>query len=291
MNAPVFPSNPYIGQQWMQWAWNGARWVCTPMSGVQIIQTVFTASGPYQPSPGLVTVQVECVGGGGGGGGALGEVPPGAGSGGFMMGGGGGGGGAYSRSALPASLVLGGVNVTIGAGGAAGSSTLATGENGSPTSFGTLVVANGGFAGTSAIAGLQFGPGGGRAAVGVGQLAAPGSGGLAGVGFYVNPGITGGNALGGAGGGSFFGSAGTTVPVSAGGAANGADGVFGAGGDGGASGGVDWPALGGVGGPGLCVVTEYCWSDVADEDCGCGSSSGMARVARYGQGGQWGFDP
>jgi hypothetical protein len=274
----------------MNWTWNGARWVCTPMAGMQVIQTVMTATGPYQASPGLVTVQVETLGGGGGGGGAVGDQTS-TSVNGWMMGGGGGASGGYSRSLLAASLVLGGVVVTIGAGGIGGSGNPPyDASDGTATSFGSLVVANGGPGGKTGAAGNQFGPGGVRAGVGIGQLALPGSGGQAGIGFYWDGGVAGGTALGGMGGGSYFGGAGRNVDVITGTSAPGENGAPGAGGDGGASGLLSLPVLGGNGGPGLCVITEYCWSDVADEDCGCGSTGGMARVARYGQGGQWGFD-
>ena len=181
MNAPVFPANPEIGARWQNWVWNGARWVCNPMAGMQVIQTVMTASGPYQPSPGLVTVVVETLGGGGGGGGAVGDQATPS-TNGWMMGGGGGASGGYSRSALAASLVLGGVVVTIGQGGPGGSGVPPfNGAAGTATSFGAFVVANGGPGGSSGDAGNQFGPGAPAAAVGIGQLALPGSGVTAGI--------------------------------------------------------------------------------------------------------------
>ena len=290
MNAPVFPSNPIIGQRWMNWVWNGVRWVCNPMAGMQVIQTVFTVTGPYQPSPGLVSVMSECLGGAGGGGGACGDQVSTADAG-WMMGGGGGASGAYSRSILPAALVLGGVIVTVGVGGQPGSGVPPfNASDGSATSFGSFVVAPGGFGGGSGVAGNQFGQGGLRAPVGVGQIALPGSGGQAGIGYYWDPGVAGGTALGGMGGGSYFGGGGSNVDVITGSAQPGIDGGPGAGGDGGASGLLSLPVLGGRGGPGLCIVTEYCWSDTADEDCGCGP--GQARVARFSGGQrQWdGFD-
>jgi hypothetical protein len=290
MNAPVFPANPAIGQRWMNYVWNGARWVCSPMAGMQVIQTVMTATGPYQASPGLVTVVAECLGGGGGGGGAVGDQASTAVAG-WMMGGGGGASGGYSRSALAASLVLGGVVVTIGAGGIGGSGNPPFDASaGTATSFGAFVVANGGPGGKTGAAGNQFGPGGARALPGIGQLALPGSGGTAGIGYYWDPGVAGGTALGGIGGASFFGGSGSNVDVVTGSFAPGNNGGPGSGGDGGASGLLSLPVLGGNGGPGLCVLTEYCWADVADEDCGCGS--GGARVARFSPTGMWpgGFD-
>lgn len=296
MNGPVFPSNPAIGDRFMNWAWNGARWVCNPMAGVQIIQTVFTASGPYQPAPGLVTVVVECIGPGGGGGPGQSDLVSTATSG-WMMAGGGGSSGGYSKSALAASLVLGGVQVTIGAPGVGGlSATASPGTAGGAVTFGALVTANGGLGGGAGVPGYQFGDAAPRTQPGTGQIASTGNGGATGVGYYYDTAAIAGMAIGGHGGGGFFGGADGNVSVTAGLGANGNDGWQGAGGGGGASGLVGVTANGGAGGAGLCIVTEYCWMDTADEDCGCPpTTTGQARVARYSQGGQWhggpgGFD-
>ena len=81
-----------------------------------VVVRVFTASGPYMPTPGLQGCVVECVGGGGGGG--VGQAT-GAGT---IVGGGGGGSGCYSRGSFSAIMVMGGVMVTIGAGGAGATS-------------------------------------------------------------------------------------------------------------------------------------------------------------------------
>jgi hypothetical protein len=291
MNAPVFPSNPTIGQVYQNWAWNGARWVCNPMAGVQIIQTVITATGPYQPSPGLVSVEVECLGGGGGGGAAQSDLASAAVQG-WMMGGGGGSSGGYSKSTLAASLVLGGVSVTIGAAGAGGlSATASPGTVGGATTFGALVTANGGLGGGAGIPGYQFGDGGPRAQPGTGQIASPGSAGETGVGYYYDTSAIAGMALGGQGGSGFFGGVNRNVSVTAGLGVNGMDGALGSGGGGGAAGLVAVTANGGNGGPGMCIVTEYCWMDTADEDCGCPpTTTGRARVA-LGGGAPWHGDP
>jgi hypothetical protein len=287
MNGPVFPSNPAIGDRYMNWAWNGARWVCNPMAGVQIIQTVFTATGPYQPSPGLVSVQVECIGGGGGGGPASSDLANTTTSG-WMMGGGGGSSGGYSKSTLASSLVLGGVNVTIGAGGAPGQPGTAGGVGGA-TTFGALVTANGGLGGGSGNPGDEFGDGGPRTQPGTGQIASSGSAGGTGIGYYFDTVAVSGFAVGGQGGNSFLGGANRNVLAPAGGGTGGEDGYQGSGGGGAASGLVTLPVPGGAGGAGLCIVTEYCWMDTADEDCGCPPTTGQARVARYSGGrGQWG---
>src|SRR5580704_13026830 len=136
--VPPFPVNPQFGQFWNSWVWNGSRWVCTSGSGMRVVTQVFHASAPYSPSPGLVTAVVECVGGGGGGGPCAESTVT-------IGGGGGAGSGGYSRVTLAAALVLGGVNVTIGAGGFGGN-PLPDGiaNAGQPTTFGAMCVANGG---------------------------------------------------------------------------------------------------------------------------------------------------
>ena len=102
-----------------------------PTAGTRIVLTAFRASGPYQPSPGLVTAVVECWGGGGGGGSVTWLAAT------IGEGGGGGGSGGYSKKTLAAALVLGGVAVTV-------AGQAAPGANGTVTSFGAFCVANGG---------------------------------------------------------------------------------------------------------------------------------------------------
>lgn len=215
---------------------------------------VFTTAGStltYIPSPGLITAVVECIGGGGGGGSA---GPTGTAT--EVFAGGGGGSGGYSRKVLNAALVLGGVNVTVGAGGASMAA-------GGATSFGALCVANGGGPGGSNNTGSgQLGSPGAGASAGVGDVVFVGSFGTMGM-TQVNvpagmweaaPGGRGGEILGGA----------TSFPVAPG-AIGGSAGVnpSGAGG----SGAVvnqnmtsnTYP--GGSGASGICIVTEYCSGD------------------------------
>jgi hypothetical protein len=265
MNAPPFPLNPAINERFGNWVWNGARWVCSASTGVRVIHTTFTAAGPYQPSPGLVTAVAEVWGAGGGGGGAQpGSSMP-------TMGGGGGGSGGYSKVALDAALVAGGVNVTIGAGGPGGTVEGSPGGHGGVTSFGAFAVANGGGGGTTAFSTASVassGYGGAPGAAGVGDIAFAGNAGQ--TGGYALPGeeveVVGG--LGGAGPGS-GGVAnlaatlgGTNVVV------NGPPGLSpAAGGGGGASANQTANAIGGVGASGFCLVTEYCWNDGSESDC------------------------
>jgi hypothetical protein len=285
MNAPTFPLNPTVGQFWQNWVWNGVRWVCTPASGVRVIQQVFNASGPYMPSPGLVTAVVECVAGGGGGGGAMGTYD---GAAGFIVSAGGGASGGYSRSALAAALVLGGVQITIGQGGAGAPAPTATGSNNIPlgsqggdTTFGALVIAHGGFGGGSANpAGGSPGPAAQR---GVGDLTVVGNAGHSGASLLQDS-ATGGNISGGTGGASFFGGAGLGgwVATTAAPGGNGTDG----GGGGGAGSGTLQPEPGGNGGNGVCVVTEYCWADSGTGDCDIPVN--VAARVEIGRDGRWG---
>ena len=274
MNAPVFPPNPAPGQKWGAWTWSGGRWVCTRLQGTFINVQVFPASAPYTPSPGLTSLTVETWGGGGGGGPCQETTTT-------FGGAGGGGSGGYSRATLAATLVAGGVNVTVGDGGPGGGTT--TGQPGQPTSFGALCVANGGIAGQANNSATVWGNGGAGAPAGVGDLAVPGNPGSPGTSAAVDPTSTGVNIVGGAGG-AILGGAGAPPLVSPGVSAAGNPGIGpGAGGSGAASNQTAGPALpGGTGGNGLCIVTETCWADTGDEgDCGCGPTGG-ARVAITG---------
>lgn len=292
MNAPVsppFPPNPVFNQQFGNWVWNGSRWVCTNTNGVRIVTQVFRSSAPYMPSPGLISLIVTCIGGGGGGGDAYGPTGT------EILVGAGGGSGGWSRISLASGLVAGGVNVTIGAGGVgAGGPDGITGGAGGATSFGAFCVANGGNGGTSN-AGGQLGANGAPGAPagpGVGDIAWPGSQGQAGV---IITGTTLQTTAGGKGGELLSGAQTTIYGSNQQYPGVPALGNTGAGG----SGAVNnqhvaaQGAGGGAGAPGICWVDEYCWADTIDDGCGCGSTTGGARVAITAQGRagwQGGFD-
>jgi hypothetical protein len=283
MNAPPFPPNPSFGQYFGNWVWSGSRWVCTNTNGVRIVVQKFFASAPYTPSPGLITAMVEAWGGGGAGGGV------GAPASNECLGGSGGGSGGYSRIALASGLVLGGVNVTIGAGGAFG------GDNGQAlpgqaTSFGALCVANGSIGGWAMFPSVSNPEPGGGAPPGIGDLALPGATGTPGYWLVFATANTNFSAATPLGGQIAGGNSGLMI-----GAGSGSDGLFGAAntGAGGAGATINQMATptsfaGGGGGSGLCIVTEYCWADAVDDGCGCGPT-GMARVAAP-TGWQGGFD-
>jgi hypothetical protein len=288
MNAPPFPTNPSFGQYFGNWVWSGSRWVCTNTNGVRLVTQVFRASAPYMPSPGLISCVVECWGAGGGGGAVVG-IPT------YIVSGGGGGSGGYSRITLASGLVLGGVNVIVGAGGAPSEGNPPVpGGSGGATSFGAFCVANGGGGAYGNDTSTEFGNGGAPAQPGVGDIAAPGSFGFAGQTIIIPTGSPMLNMLGwggyGAttmlGGGDQQAAGPGTVSPGTGGVPN-----TGSGGIGAISNQTSGQfANGGPGGSGLCVVTEYCWADTIDDGCGCGPTGG-ARVAINGpQGWQGGYD-
>jgi hypothetical protein len=263
------------------WCWNGSRWVCTAAVGTIVITKVFTASGPYSPSPGLQSLTVETIGGGGGGGGAVALNTN-------ANFGGGGGSGGYSRKTLAAPVVAGGVQVTIGVGGA-GAVQAATAAAGSPTTFGALCTSNGGSGGGSAGFGGNYN-GGAGALPGVGDIAFLGAAGESG-GAQTPPTTTQLIVHGGAGGSVWGGnSPGFDVGLDAGADGNAGWPNTGAGGGGAATLNAPAPSSGGAGGSGLCIVTEYCWADAADDGCGCGTTTSGARVAITGSPQSWGFD-
>jgi hypothetical protein len=291
MNAPPFPANPTVGQRSGNWVWNGVRWVCAPAAGVMVMPQVFKASGPYMPSPGLVTAIVECIGGGGGGGAAFADLPGTT----MIISGAGGGSGGYSRIALAAALVAGGVNVTVGAGGYGGPSggpsgaPAQAGGPGGATTFGALCVANGGGGGAPMQPNVTAGPGGAGAVPGTGDLAFPGAAGDAAFWQSVAAG-TWTSGSGSRGGWTLAGGAAATI-ADIGNYAYGAPGAPNTGAGGGGALINQYPTAdaeitGGNGGSGICWITEYCWADSSDggaDDC-CGG----ARVAIEHGGGSWG---
>lgn len=145
-------------------------------------QATFTASGSWTCPAGVTQISIDaCGGGGGGAGGASGGT------------GGGGGGGAAAVIGRKITVVPGTVyTVTIGTGGAGGTTNSAPGGVGGTTSLGTLLSLPGGVGGTRATTG-----GGG---------AAGGEGGLPGYdGYYSSsPSVS----VAGAGGGCLLGAGG-----------------------------------------------------------------------------------
>ena len=271
LNSPMppFPTNPHVGQIFMNWAWNGASWVCRG-AGPVVTLRLFNTSGTYFPGPGLTFASVEVVGGGGGGGGALGTNIS---TGGWMGGGGGGSGGNYSRSYLAAALLRGGIPVTVGAGGL-GATGMASGSPGGISTFGSLVIALGGLGGQGWALPTQpwqgFGGDRNRAAGGVGDLQTMGGAGLSGTTSIFEPTTSDlSTVTGGAGGTSFFGGNGRSVLIGPLSGNNGEPGANGSGGDG-ACAAEAASFTGGTGGGGMVVVTEWSFGNInLVEDCGC----------------------
>jgi len=118
--------------------------------GLTAITTqTFTSNSTYTPSVGMNYCVIECIGGGGGGGGAQ----NGALTYGLAVGGGGGGGGYVKRTVSAATI---GVSqpVTVGSGGAAGSSSGGNGSAGGFSSVGALATATGGAGGKGSPSGV-----------------------------------------------------------------------------------------------------------------------------------------
>lgn len=244
----AFPSNPAVGQVYQLWTWDGQKWVCSCQGGggggiigngvvgMPNKTFAFKQTGIYTPSAGITSVIVECIGGGGGGGGAA--IATGGAA------GGGGGSGGYSRSVLLPAQIGGSQLVTIGAGGASQS-------DGTATSFGTLVVANGGGQGQGNNENTGFGQPGAGAAQGTGDLTMAGSPGDWGVVPF--------NLAVGGRGGAMWGGGAPGRGLLAGGAFAGIDAVANSGGGGSGAAAFNNPTTvaGGAGGSGLCIITEY----------------------------------
>jgi hypothetical protein len=205
---------------------------------------VFTSSGTYTPTTGMLYCQVTCLGGGGAGGGA---VVTGAAA---VSVGGGGGSGQYGVGIFSAATIGASQTVTIGAAGTGNSG--ATGGNGGTTSLGALISAGGGSGGTSSGSGATAATNGG----------AGGSGGTGGdyiaagtIGFPGLASVAGGITVSGQGASSQLGSGGQ--PNTFGSSGGSAAGGYGAGGSGGLNQANQAANTGGNGVTGILIVTEY----------------------------------
>lgn len=206
---------------------------------------VFTASGTYTPSTGMLYCIIECVGGGGGGGGVAGTVSQ-------LYQGGGGGSGGYSRLVATAATIGASKAVTIGTAGSGGASGANSGTAGGDTSVGTLCIGKGGSGGAFGSA-AQVGVGGAGGVAGTGDLTAAGMAGLPGLYNSANNTIA---FASGNGGSSYFG--GGAPGVAGGGAFAGNNaGNYGSGGSGAHTNGAS-NAAGGNGSAGVVFITEFC---------------------------------
>lgn len=211
----------------------GGNWICTQYQRaigffvLTVKKQVFTSTGTYTPSTGMLYCLVEMVGGGGGGGTGSNSA----------HGAGGGGAGEYSRALLTAAQIGTSKAVTIpaaaaaaGTGGTVTLTTLCTAIGGAPGAAGSSQLAAGGLGGTGGTAdfaatGAPGGWGQGNSALGL-QIA------------------------GGIGGSSSWGGGGLSpIGASTGNAGTG----FGSGGSGAAG-----NNAGGAGTKGIVYITEWC---------------------------------
>ena len=197
-----------------------------------------TSSGTYTPSAGIIEAEVEIVGGGGGSGYING-------GGGLYLASGGGGAGGYAKKKFTAAQIGASQTVTIGAGGAGGTSGPQVGGNGGASSFGVLISATGGAGGSpgpnATNSTAQGGIGGSGSGGDINLNGDAGGYGLAGAG------VGAGQALLGYGGRSMLSSnTQTGAGNNYGGGAAGVASLVGA------------ATNGNAGASGICIVKEYC---------------------------------
>lgn len=216
-----------------------------------IKRQIFTTSGTYFPSAGMVSVEVETVGGGGGSGGALGSAAPGAAA------GGGGGAGGYTKRVYTAAQIGTSCVVVVGAGGVGGAAGNNGGTGGGATGFvpGNATTLN-------LISGSGTGGAGGPTSTVITTGGFPGSGGTATGGDINVPGDNAGVSLVMGGSSVAIGASGASSRYGAGGLIGGtqANSNPGTGYGSGASGAAAavTSRAGANGAPGICIITEYC---------------------------------
>ncbi|MCS2162952.1 carbohydrate kinase [Scandinavium sp. H11S7] len=208
-----------------------------------------TTSGTYTPTPGTNAVLVHAVGGGGGGGGCAANAA------GNASVGQGGGAGAYGESRYTTGFS--GVSVVIGSAGSAGAAgPSGVGGSGGDTSFGTLLVCQGGPGGK---------PGASLTPPSLGESATPNTSTVTGANIVSFSGESGASGfifssnnntgmVSGCGGSGRFGSGGSGSSVI--GTVNAASG-YGAGGGGAISSSAGSAQPGAAGSQGLVVILEY----------------------------------
>lgn len=217
-----------------------------------VVKQVFTTSGTYTPTSGMLYCVVEVVGGGGGGGGtqATGASTAACGA--------GGGSGNYTTAVFSAATIGPSQTVTIAtaaAGGIGGNQ----GATGGTCSFGSLLTAlggTGGFFGTSSASGTTIGGTGGTGGTGaaINGMGQPGTNG-----FWISGQII----VSGTGGSTLYGGSPATMSgIYTGNVTNGANATgYGAGGGGAFSGTNSGSGSaagnGGTGGTGIVIITEY----------------------------------
>lgn len=205
---------------------------------------VFTSTGTYTPTSGMLYCIIEAVGGGGGSGGV---ATTGAATQAVSSGGGGGG---YASGKFSAATIGASQSVTIGAAGAAGAIGNNAGGAGGTTSVGALITATGGAGGAGGLAATgsstSNSTGGSGSGADFGTVGSPGGGSIAsfsaGVFSNILPGNGGSSFFGGGGIGSSTPTAGTSYGGGGGGVANTAS---------------QTQQVGAAGFKGVVIVTEY----------------------------------
>lgn len=219
------------------------------MRAFSVVSQVFTASGTYTPTSGMLYCIVEVIGSGGGGAGCASTGAS------TVAAGGGGGAGGYSRKVISAATIGASQTVTIGAGGTGGTGN-AAGNNGNTSSLGALITAGGGAGGGNAgAAGVTTVSGGVGGTGGSGDVNITGGAGGVAFGAFVvaSPAISSGK-----GGDSAFGGGGISIA----GTSTSNDGVagnnYGSGGSGAANTNSQGSARnGGAGKDGVVIITEF----------------------------------
>lgn len=217
------------------------------MRAFSINRQVFTSSGTYTPSTGMLYCDIEVVGGGGGGGGGATTGAT------TVTDAGGGGAGGYARGRFSAATIGASQGVVVGAAGTGGSGAT-PGVNGTSTTVGALIAASGGIGGTGSNAAAANASAGGAGGVGSGgDFQTTGNPGSDGWGSNAAGLVAGGN-----GGSSFFGGGGRVSIVGGGAAPGGNATSFGGGGAGGANFTSQGATVaGGNGAKGVVIITEY----------------------------------
>lgn len=207
----------------------------------RVVRQVFTGSGTYSVTTGMIFADIEVQAGGGGGGGTSTSGAT------TASAGGGGGGGGYSRKVFTAATIGASQSVTVGAAGLAGVVAGGNGGTGGTSSVGALISATGGTGGigssATVLAAVSGGSGGTGSSGDFNAVGAPGA-----VGFTSALVV-----MSGAGGSSFFGGGGRGL-VSANTGNSGTS--YGGGGSGGANSNSAQTA-GGAGFAGVVIITEY----------------------------------
>ena len=223
---------------------DGTNWVSVSNPAfVSIVVQVFTSTGTYTPTSGMLYCTIEVVGGGGGGAGVAATDST------HIALGGGGGGGGYARKTVTAATIGVSQSVTIGAAGTGGTGNNGGGTGGT-TSVGAIVSASGGGGGVNGSSGSGNG--------GAGGLGSSGDININGAGGGMGAGVVNLFCAGSFGGTSYFGGGAASVGQNSGHQNGGNGTAYGGGGGGGMTTNSSGTAAnGGSGFAGVVVITEY----------------------------------